>query len=222
MPPRLEALVLADGDVPGLLALAAATTDSTARVLAWPALTPDPVTAQARREAATRQAELLGAGLFGPPPTNGAEESDAGISGLLLRAAHLAARLGCSKVVWPVSAGTANLGPEAAARIAAALDRALLVTRLVRLDFTDVEIQTPYADLSDRQLADLILDMDLPLWTCWWYAPRPATDPAFAAAGGAREHWSARLAEAGWRGPLPGPAVETPGGANATKETHRA
>lgn len=31
-----------------------------------------------------------------------------------------------------------------------------------------VRIETPYADLTDAELMDLALDMDVPLNACWW------------------------------------------------------
>jgi hypothetical protein len=86
------------------------------------------------------------------------------------------------------------------------VERALHISRLVAVEHPGFELAAPYADLSDRQLADLILDMDLPVWTCWWYAPE-GNEPAAAAAEAQRTHWTAMLSAAGWRGPLPGPSA---------------
>jgi hypothetical protein len=60
-------------------------------------------------------------------------------------------------------------------------DRALLAGQLVGLDVArlgsagdgapmakGLRIETPYADLTDAQLMDLALDMDVPLHACWW------------------------------------------------------
>jgi hypothetical protein len=129
------------------------------------------------------------------------------LSALLVGAAAAGAEAGCSAAVWPVSAGEKNTGAEALARISAAVERAACITRLVGIDHPGFELMAPYADLSDRQLADLVLDMDLPIWTCWWYAAE-ARDPASVLAEGQRERWAAMLASAGWRGPLPGPGVK--------------
>jgi hypothetical protein len=82
----------------------------------------------------------------------------------------------------------------------------------VELDWTGVEpfrIQVPYADLTDRQLADLVLDMDLPIWTCWWWglARGPRNVGGAEVARAEYEKWDELLKEAGWREGMPGPAV---------------
>jgi len=107
-------------------------------------------------------------------------------------------------VIWPVSAGV-ELNLETTGR---AIDCALLVSRLVALH-TGTEagpvIEAPYADLTDAQIADLILDMDLHVWTCWWFggtSPEAAVEQA---------RWTAAMRKAGWKGPLPGPEVVTRG-----------
>src|SRR5205814_1142018 len=62
-----------------------------------------------------------------------------------------------------------------------------------------VEVQAPYADLTDSQVADLILDMDLPIWTCWWNQG-PGAEPGAVAE---RDHWARLLKAAGLESDLP-------------------
>lgn len=90
----------------------------------------------------------------------------------LLSATHLAARQGFSSVLWPASGAAGDsLDLDRIAQIA---DRAVLIARLVAIDAAShgvpsIGIETPYADLTDRQIADLIADMDLPMELCWWW-----------------------------------------------------
>jgi 7-cyano-7-deazaguanine synthase in queuosine biosynthesis len=95
---------------------------------------------------------------------------------MLLSAALEAASLGLSRIIWPIHAGAA---PEVdVAALADVCDRALLAGQLVGLDLArlaagatptrGVRIETPYADLTDAELMDLALDMDVPLHACWW------------------------------------------------------
>jgi hypothetical protein len=196
-------MVLSDGDVPALLALRAAADRGEGAVLVWPMAAPGPE-AGARLKAVRHQAELVGARLFGPGSVG---ERDEGLAVELVRASAAAAEAGCLGAIWPVSAGETNRGDEALRRMSGAVERALHVSRLVAVESPGFELSAPYADLSDRQIADLILDMDLPVWTCWWYAVDRG-DPAAAIAEAQREHWAAMLAAAGWRGALPGPGAK--------------
>ncbi len=112
----------------------------------------------------------------------------------LLTAVHAAARARCDAIIWPVSAagpGGINLD-----RVAACADRALLVGRLVAIDAAEhglpgLTVTIPFIDLSDRQIADLALDMAVPIETCWWNrfgGPSAAED---------RKRWLAALRAAG-------------------------
>jgi hypothetical protein len=206
VPAHPPQMVISDGDVGGLLALRAAADRAEGTVLVWP-MGGAQVESGARLKAARQQAELVGARLYGPA---GGPELEPLVE--LAAAAVAAAEAGCALAVWPVSAGESNRGPEALARIEASVARAGHLSRLVAIDYPGFELGAPYADLSDRQLADLILDMDLPIWTCWWYAGREAGDPVLPLADAAREHWAAMLGAAGWRGPLPGPGARVGAG----------
>ncbi len=114
----------------------------------------------------------------------------------MLAAAALAAAEGLDYVLWPVHAGQ----DLELARVAEAVDRAALVTRLASLDaaaagLRPVDMRAPYADFTDAQIADLALDMDLPLRTCWWWEGRDEE------ARRERQRWGRALATAGWRPP---------------------
>jgi hypothetical protein len=91
----------------------------------------------------------------------------------LLHAVRFAAHQGCDRVLWPVSGAQGDhLDLD---RIAAIVDRCVLIGRLVALDAREhktpsIRIEAPYADYTDRQVADLIADMELPLETCWWWS----------------------------------------------------
>lgn len=193
-------MVISDGGIAGLLACAAAGSGGGGSIWA-PSLNAD--TYLTRRRAAERAAGLYGLSVLGGPDIAGGADPE-GRTRMLLEACFLAKRSGIGTVLWPVTAG-----PELELdRVAAAADRALLAGRLASVgQDPGVEIRVPYVDYTDRQLADLVLDMDLPIWTCWWY------DAAGnASAEAERAHWAALLREAGWTGDLPGPhlAVSTP------------
>ena len=171
--------------------------------LVWaPHLGPDSPTAH--RDAIIRQASLLALELIettiDPPPG----DAPVGMleSHLLLHAGHLAARHGCGQVVWPVQFASPTDDPPALERIAEAVDRALLASRVVTLDaghygLTEIAIDAPFADLSDRQVAELAADMELPIETCWWWSALGAHG---SGAGEERDRWTAALRAVGWVG----------------------
>lgn len=118
---------------------------------------------------------------------------------MLLDASAAAVRRGIARVIWPVQ----HLGDGSASHLdvaARAVDRALLVTRLVALDadaheLPSFRIETPYADLTDRQMAELAADLDAPAWLCWWLAKPPTQRSSAAQQAAAR--WTTLLEEAG-------------------------
>lgn len=183
MRPAASSLVIVDGGLASLIACAAAREGSivaagggTPRIqnIAFlsPRFGPDAgLNSQPRDAAAARHAEMFGLRLT---RADAAKAGDPGEhdSLVLLRAAHEARRNGCEAVIWPVQCAAGNeIDLEAAAR---ASDRALLVARLADLDADGgpaPRIETPYADLTDQQIADLVLDMDLPAEACWWWRP---------------------------------------------------
>jgi hypothetical protein len=169
--------VIANGGFLSLLALAMAREAVAAggggeRPIAYlPSLTG--ATAGLKRAAAARQAELLDAELIeAPVPSQAASAVGEAQTRLLLSAAYAATARQASVVIWPVRAG---VGDEVdVPQAGRAADRALLVTRLVALDAEEhrqpaIRIEAPFLDLSDRQVADLALDLDIPLRECWWW-----------------------------------------------------
>jgi hypothetical protein len=150
-----------------------------------------------RRDAVIRQVDLCSlAGMserntlrFDCPTQNAATPNAAALpehigsgaktTAMLLSAAIEAASFGFSRVIWPVHAGAAkDINTDNLADIC---DRALLAGQLIGLDLAragnsaantplvrGVRIETPYADLTDAELMDLALDMDVPLHACWW------------------------------------------------------
>lgn len=194
-------VILSDGDLPALVACASAvevgagSADGTARpsVLAFPCA----AGADAVRAAAIHaQADLLALTLL-PALSSPVESADGeGEVRDLLSATYGAARSGIDRVVWPV---TGALGDHLDLdRIAAGADRAVLIGRLVALDATrhgvpSIRIETPYLDLTDRQVADLAADLAVPLETVWWW------DGDTLPAQRARLRWGEALEAVGWR-----------------------
>ncbi|MEX2217996.1 MAG: hypothetical protein WD749_04485 [Phycisphaerales bacterium] len=193
-----RSMIISDGGTAALLAAAAAA-DRGARSAAQhpPAvLWPFDIGGDTRvpsHGAVGRQAELFGLSEVAPAespaipaaPARGPEA----LSCMLLRAGYAAAAAGAETVVWPVSAG-----PELdLALTARAIDRALLTSRLVALDLGAAapEFRTPYVDFTDAQVADLVLDMDLPVWLCWWW------EGGTSAAAAERDRWMTALRTAG-------------------------
>jgi 7-cyano-7-deazaguanine synthase in queuosine biosynthesis len=159
----------------------------TAAPLAWFGIDDRPARLR-RREAVERQVQLCGlSGVLerqlvrfeAPPAASHSAPAEALCIGarttaMLVSAAIEAASLGLSRVIWPVHAGAA---PEVDTSVLADVcDRALMVGQLVGQDLMRVadagvlgiRIETPYADLTDAELMDLALDMDVPLGACWW------------------------------------------------------
>ena len=155
----------------------------------------------ARRKAVERQCAALDLELIEPtgadtPPADAPAGERA--TRLLVCAVFAAMRRDASRVTWPVHFfdGT-DVDLDG---VADAVDRALLVTRLVALDTQPgVRVEVPYADFTDRQLAELAVDLGAPIRTCWWWhaqlAEGGAPNDEFRA-----EHrrWTDVLREAGW------------------------
>ena len=200
MGPMPDWLVICDGDVPGLLGLATAADRFGGSVRYY--VPPEPGGSTCRAEAASKAGTLYGADpLEIAVLSDHAVAEDLRLSGLLLAVAGAARELGLN-VLWPV---TAPGGTDALARIGEHLNRAVLISRLASLGGQAVEIATPFADYTDEHLADLVLDMDLPIWTCWWFDPHAVEAAMRPRALTLREHWTGLLHNAGWRGPLPDP-----------------
>jgi hypothetical protein len=211
-----RAFLICDGGLAGLIATAyeaerwGRASDAGARAeppLVWSGHVQGIQAAQA-----AAAASLFGLTHLAQPTQAGLEELGSGgaASAVLLTAGYVAASHGCERIVWPVQVG-AGTDQESAApnldALARAVDRALLVSRVVALDAHEhgrpaVRIETPFADLSDRQLADLAFDMDVPVHVCWWWEESAASPEATTE----RRRWLGALAAAGWRAPSPTPS----------------
>ena len=120
---------------------------------------------------------------------------------LLLDAAEQAVGEGIARVIWPVH----RLGGADAPVLedaAKAVDRALLVTRLIALDadthnLPNFTIETPYADLTDKQLAELAADLDAPAHLCWWHSSPAVSSTLAELAATERTRWTRLLSDAG-------------------------
>ncbi|MBY0263563.1 MAG: hypothetical protein K2Q20_14550 [Phycisphaerales bacterium] len=197
-------LVLIDGDLASLVACAMAREQSAladgpkpSPVLGLPfpvMLDADPL----RQRAIRAQAQTYAIELAVPPSLDlGAFHERGEREALeLVAASYEAIRRGCTRIIWPVCAAAGDsLDLD---RIAQAADRALLAGRLVGLDAVlhaspGLTIETPLVDLTDRQLADLAMDMDVPIEACWWWGGE--TD---AIAHQQQARWMSSLAAVGW------------------------
>jgi len=196
-----RALVISDGSVAGLVASAIASEEMVRRenlgVQETPIvlLVPGPgVERGLAAQAVARQCEaygLVNAERLGAEDRGAVGGSDIGEglrrSGVLLRAGAVALANGCRRVIWPVQDGEETPGePARVGQVARELDRALLAGRLVSLEAEDaglpeVTFETPFVDLSDEQLADLAVDLSVPLEMCWWAGARPLSARPFSA-----------------------------------------
>ena len=196
-----RALVIADGSIAGLTALAIASEETVRRENVGHAQPPAVwLPAGGHDDAAADRAVRAQAGAYGAvyvgfgPATGGESGGETGgglaESAMLIAAGGLAIANGCRRVIWAVQGG--GDGPDAPApveTIARSLDRALLAGRLVSLEAEDaglpeVVIETPLVDLTDAQLAELAMDLSAPVETCWWWGTG-----GIGAAGTERSRW---------------------------------
>lgn len=199
-----RALVISDGDLPGLLATAIATEETVRREnlrrlpdpVVWAAWH-DEAPAEARDRAVRGHAASLGAHHIETAhlPREAEESEGSWQSRVLLRAGVLALANGCRRVVWPVvfESGSPE-EPAAVELIAGALSRAVLVSRLVSMEvegtgLPEVVLETPFVDLSDGQVAELAAEMGLSVEDCWWWS-----DTVTPAANRARSRWGRVMA----------------------------
>ena len=193
-----KTLVISDGSLPALVATAIVSEDAAAGAKApapdlpgivW-CIAPGGPDVDAIRpaceRAAGRQADVYGLGFLSTAEARASDEWLAdGPPGqpesmTLIRAAYLAAQHQCRRVIWAVLADRdPDSGEPDLASVARVIDRALLAGRLASLDLEraewaaagvpEVRIETPFADLTDAQLADLSRDLEVPVETCWWW-----------------------------------------------------
>lgn len=194
-------MILAFGDVPSLVACGIAAHRPVARDGGGATLLIPSVLSDAEQSSIQLTASLLD---LDTAPLSLAEDLDDTL--LLYHAARHAAAAGAEQLVWPAHPAPDPSRPGAIDRIASAIDRATLVSRLVNLDAwsspapgsPEIQIDAPLADLSDVQVADLVADMELPIDACWFWA-----DPSPEAAD-LRARWGPALIDAGYT-TLPAP-----------------
>ncbi|MEQ8770494.1 MAG: hypothetical protein RIB60_08300 [Phycisphaerales bacterium] len=191
----VRTLVISDGSLAALVATAmvsehlasagtAASDELNGIVISAPSTPTDPGWSACER-AAGRQADIYGLG-FVPPDAAMRARVEAGAalpagaleSLVLTDATYNAAMHGCERVLWPAQAPVVDGEPDLTA-VARVVDRATLVSRLAALDaerpewsglsVREVRIDTPMVDLTDSQIADLALDLRVPVDTCWWW-----------------------------------------------------
>ena len=174
--PARHTLVILDGGMEGLVALACAIEAAmpSGGVLAC-CVEP----CELRQSAARSHAKRSGTAWHAAAPSTGSPSAD------LLALGQAAMGLGVSSIVWPVRA---QPGPRQVHDAAVALDRALLVGRLLSLEASgqgvpEVRVETPLVDLDDEQLAELAADLGVPIEACWWWGS------SGGAAGSERARW---------------------------------
>ncbi len=210
-------MVLCDGGLASLVALAMAAEETVAvgkagaearpvsavgavRARCW-----EP-TREAQLAAVELQTQALGVPIVGgslaPLPSDADPSRGESATNELVTAAYYALRTGCSKLVWPVHVDRAIGDREALDYAAEACDRALLVSRLVLLDAAgaevpEVTIALPMVDYEDDQLAELALDLAVPLHTLWWWETALTHERAVYE----RQRWMPALRAAGYAMP---------------------
>jgi hypothetical protein len=211
-----RSLVLCDGDVPSMVALSL-TQDALGGlgevgVLAAPVA---PAGAEAVGDRIRQMADGVAAACIdfpsvAPASLGGGQRRNR----YLAEAAQQAALGGYGQLVCPWQADAfdpdatrdkyAVPGVDALAR---ELDRALLVSRLVTLDASEhgvsvFEISTPLMDLSDVQVAEMALDLDVPIWRAWWWdaakGGRGRDASLVSRAESCRQRWTNALEALGW------------------------
>ena len=125
----------------------------------------------------------------------------------LVSAVYTAIAAGATRVVWPIhfQSDTQTLSDSLDA-IAAAVDKALLIGRLGLLEHhpmtppqhPDMTIDTPLVDLTSSQLADLVVDMDVPVHLAWWCRSQPTRANRTGKSTTQKHDWLDVLGQAGW------------------------
>lgn len=195
------ALILADGDVPALVAAAieaekrVGATEGPAPVLWCCPIGPGPMTAQS--EAVDRQARILGLDIEAPTPAlwTVRDHFEESLLTILARATQIAGQRGLERIVWPAISPPSDDDYPSIAQMAAIVDVSEGLSRVIdavsRYETSaerHLEIDIPFFDLADRQVADLFNDFALPATACWWDA---SSGGSGAEAAIASERWLA-------------------------------
>lgn len=172
-------VIICDGSVSAAVALAAArearvqTGEQPAAVWIDAGLDAD---APQRERAARSMAAAMGCPVIGPEqPVADPWASGADRAVMLLIAGTASCHAGRPEIVWPVTIEVApNASPsQEAAAAAREIDRAVLVTRLLSLDAVEhdqvsARVSCPFAEMPDRGVAELAVDLSAPVERCWW------------------------------------------------------
>jgi len=151
---------------------------------------------------------------------------------VLVSAAYAAISMGVGRIVWPkhFHSDTTTLASQLE-QIACAVDRALLISRLIHLDSTTthvfaadtgkddvqdmdradhIDIATPFVDLTSEQLAELAVDMHVPIYLAWWMLNKSPSashervgmveHKTTSTAQKLKKHWYSWLNRVGWTG----------------------
>jgi hypothetical protein len=207
-------LIIVDGDLGSLVALACASDESVSLgsgrsvgpcAVAWQ----PPIFGTTEREragAVERQASLFNSRRLPKSSQDDLlrQQQDSGQTGpvmtqvLFSSLAH-ARELGSNRVIWPLHPG--RVGDDSSIDLdlaSAIIDRALLVEQLAKLDADSAQericIETPHADLTDIQLVEIATDLAVPIKALWWWGS--SLDEAVQQ----RERWEPLMQESGlWR-----------------------
>lgn len=207
-------LIVVDGDLGSLVALACASDESVSlgsgrgsgpSAVAWQ----PPIFGTTERErtgAIDRQTSLLNARRMpksakDDPLRLHQDKTESGtvMTQVLFGALSHSQEFGISRVIWPAHPG--RLGDDTSIDLDLAstiIDRALLVEQLAKLDADSAQericIETPHADLTDRQLVEIATDLAVPVKTLWWWGS--SQDEAVRQ----RERWEPLMQETGlWK-----------------------
>jgi len=202
-PSKPSPLIICDGGVESVLAAAhaaeaysAAGPDEAATPVLWcvpPRRVPETAAAEATERLAKRLALRT---VQAPAPraikANGKPAPEAETL-LLVRACTLAGELGLRRVVWPVRRSELD-------ESARAFDRAVLVSRLASMDaeasgLPEIVAETPFVDLTDEQVGELVEDIRAPIEACWWTNGAAATTDEGLAE---RRRWGRLIGETGF------------------------
>lgn len=212
MPPP-SALLLVDGSIPGLVALAHAREHAAFAQAAAPLAMLCPLTTLTmpqnertlREVAAREQCQRHSIGFI--ESSVAAQASQLALTerqkqaAALLHAAHLALQHQAPRVIWCVHA--AQEQSIDLDTLAWSIDLALVVARLATLTADNaqgVAIETPYIDVSDAQLADLAHELGAPISTCWWWrGPHTCDEPTLKKLAATQQaRWLRALTSVGW------------------------
>lgn len=214
--PSKQPLVLCDGDLPAMVALSL--TQDAVGTLGSVSVLSAPIAPAAAESIGARIHALADAQatrcLDFPAIAPTALSTGHRRTRYLTEAAHQAMANGCTALICPWQAegfeAEATRDPNALPSVEALareLDRTLLVSRLVTLDASEhgvalFEVQAPLMDLSDVQVAELALDLDVPIWRSWWWEVtqgKRTKDPALGdRASACRARWCSALESLGW------------------------